>query len=120
MTAHLNNFRFFYTLNYAGEEGSPGSGLLPLERDEALFYSLSKMSMWIPIISHVTSTIFLVVMYKECKGEKNAAWPFATAVSRAVFAIICPPILIPIDLIGTLVKLVIDHMNKRKAIAHPV
>lgn len=110
MTTHLDNFRRYYTINYTGERDSRN---FPISNN-----NFFKIAMWVPVVSYLFSIIVLKAAYEGLTSDdpykRLTKSEVATYISRAVFGIVLPPLLIIIDLVGTLVKLVIDAMNKNK------
>lgn len=123
MSTYLDAFRESYTINWVGELNSSRKPLLQREEDgktvdDTYAANGAKMLMWIPIISHVIATLFFIDSIKEIRDKRPSPLSIMM-ISRAVFAVIVPPLLIPIDLVGTLVKLCIDAVNARKAKTQP-
>ena len=101
----LDDFRESYTLNWQTEKDSYEYDVCP--PDEAISGNICKMLMWIPIISHIFATVMLVKFIKNYKladaSRNDILW-----ISRCLIALTVPPLLIPIDLVGTLVKFCAD------------
>lgn len=103
----LDNFRLIYTYNFPNESLSTGEAVHhPIRRTG--FKILGAL----PVISFGYAALYIWSLYADYKDLKQSTR--VCIVSRIVFSIITPPLLIPIDLIGTLVKLVIDALDKRK------
>lgn len=109
MSIHLDNFRMVYTLNYPGEEDSEYDDIDPK-------FNLLKILTWVPVIAHIAIFIFSITKGKEvlgCLFNSDASSSDRTlalaGVSRCAIAFFATPLLLPIDLVGTAVKLYIDY-----------
>ena len=102
----LDNFRKSYTFNWQTEKDSNGYNVCAAH--EAIGDNVMKMLMWIPIISHIFATMLLYASVQDIKDYGSVSRSNILFISRSVIALTIPPLLIPIDLLGTLVKFCVD------------
>lgn len=110
----LDDFRESYTLNWQTEKDSRGDDVCAAGK--AISNNIIKMLMWIPIISHIFATIMLVDFIKNYKLA-HATRDDILMISRCAIALTIPPLLIPIDLVGTAVKYFVDAKNKKAVLS---
>lgn len=101
---HLDNFRFAYTINWSGEPFSTPEAELNGPFDGMILSTL-KILMWAPVISQIAAIILFVGVCKDKDMKKSTA---CALISRGVIGFFATPLLIPIDIVGTLVKIVIN------------
>jgi hypothetical protein len=101
----LDYFRTVYTINIPKEKYAKEDLVENICAKNAM-----KILTWIPVISQIISTIFLISTL--CNKKYNPSLKIAF-ISRFVIGIIASPLLMLIDLIGTAIKSIIDARNAR-------
>ena len=113
MASHLDVFGRVYTLNYEGERNPCISEAIILSKSCARETNTWKMLMWIPVVAQIVGTMLLIDAIDDYKKDtyKRDLQNIAM-ISRCVIAITATPLLIPIDVVGTLVKLCLNWINR--------
>lgn len=120
-TYHIDNFRLAYTINYPGEKNEDPVYLNYKKywepaTDNTFRTNLGKIVMWFPIIAQILGIVLVVAGVSDIIDQKRVNAQTAAILSRGVIGIVAFPFLIPIDLVGTIVKLCLDHYRKKKAL----
>lgn len=111
----LDKFRIDFTINSKDEKLSDGTYI---DKHPQVF-NLLKIAMWLPVIAQIFATYFgiLNIVYAANGAEriingKELGRTFVLV--RCAIAFFATPLLILIDIIGTVVKYRIDTRNQKK------
>lgn len=114
MPTALDNFRTFYTFNWAGESDSLGEPVTA-DSDTAKKWNLMKILMCFPVIGQITAAVYLTLGCKKFKQLQLDTKTKICFISRGVIGLtgVLNPGLFLVDAIGTPIKFYLDKRVKK-------